>query len=120
MTSGRLRPLVSLLFAAALLLQAMVPAGWMPSAGTGGPGIVLCTGTGAMPMPDMPGMAHGSVDHHAPGLFGALPATPPALAAACPTPSLIVLPVERGVPSVPRRDRGLGMPPRPSTGPPTA
>lgn len=39
-------PFVWLLLAAALLLRAAVPAGWMPTAGQDGVRIALCTGIG--------------------------------------------------------------------------
>lgn len=129
--SGRVLPrgLVLALFASALLLRMLVPAGWMPAAG-GDLRIVICTGMGAAEAPPeaLKAMAayagHKSPDHdgksspdHPCSFFGlalamALAATPAPLEA--PKPAQAFEPPALTV----AIGRGLAAPPPPSTGPP--
>lgn len=111
----------------ALLLAALVPAGFMPavSARTGGLTIVLCTGNGAVNVSadaladDGAAKAPLAPAHDQPCNFAAL--TAPALA-----PPLLalplLLPLPRAVLPLPLRlvrvGRGLPAPPPPATGPP--
>lgn len=51
---------LALLVVPALLLRALIPAGFMPTAGAGGLAVELCPGAGALP----PGLAaHGQATH---------------------------------------------------------
>jgi hypothetical protein len=128
-----------LLLGGAILLRALVPAGWMPMADHNGFRLVLCSGkqsTAAEPTHDMhaahggghASMGHGEEDGEEPppashagqpcafaGLalpwIGAGPEGPALFFAVATTPTLLILPVSSG--------RGLAAPPPPATGPPS-
>lgn len=110
----------------ALLLAALVPAGFMPavSARTGALTIILCTGNGAVAVSaDALGDGTSKVPvapgHDLPCIFAALGApllAPPLLVLP------LVLPLPRAAAPLPlrlvRSGRGLPAPPPPATGPP--
>lgn len=114
---------VAVLIALALVVRALVPAGWMPVADGMGVRLALCPGQ-APTAHAMPSMSHGP-EHGGKGLpdhpcaFAAL-----GLAAGTVPPSLALLPRAVPVPApIAQRDegaigRGLAAPPPPATGPP--
>lgn len=122
MTLPGSRQLGALLVAAALLLRVAIPAGWMPVVSDTGVSAVPCSGMGPMQMAAMkPPVGHG--DHPAPAApspcgFDVLAlAAPPVAAAAVAVPPAVYQTV--AVPRLPGFIRaGIGLPPRPATGPP--
>lgn len=130
--SGRHVPKAAMLalFACALLLRLIVPAGWMPVSDARGIHVVICTGMGpvetviAVPMAaSVSGAHHGPADDHQaadhPCVFSGL-----GLALAEPRlPDLAVPPAVRAFTLVAIATgvtigRGLAAPPPPATGPP--
>ncbi|MES2058270.1 MAG: hypothetical protein V4564_20205 [Pseudomonadota bacterium] len=125
--SATRRSLILALFACAMLVRALVPAGWMPTVGANG-GIVIsmCTGMGAVEMvlaPDgtlhekAPAKHDGTTDH--PCTFAGLGQ---AFAAADPIPMPVLPPATFTAPPLTPHlvsiGRGLAAPPPPQTGPP--
>lgn len=125
--SAARRSLILAIFACAILVRALVPAGWMPTMGANG-GIVIsmCTGMGAVEMVLAPdGSLHekapvkhdGATDH--PCTFAGLGQ---AFAAADPVAMPVPLPVDfidpPLAPQLVSIGRGLAAPPPPQTGPP--
>jgi len=111
------RPGLLVLAFAALLLQAMIPAGYMVGSASS-PGLVICTGHGALTSQDHPGGAPAT-SHEAACVFaghGLALATP--VFDRVPTPVVI----DRTPATVRAREqtpgRGLAAPPPPSRGPP--
>ncbi len=115
------------LIALALLARMLVPAGFMPSA-NGVPGLVICTGQGAMVLPT----AAMPMEHHAPGdghdhqgdhgcPFAPMAAAAD-LAAQAPQPVLPFLAADvarLATRLATRPGLGLAAPPPPKTGPPS-
>lgn len=119
--AGRAR--VVALLAVALIVRALVPAGWMPVATGHGLTFELCASQG--PIPAAMAMHHGRKDHGgqaAPdhpcafaGLGLAADTAPPLLALAAPAPPPAHPPAAGRAVAV---GRGLAAPPPPATGPP--
>jgi hypothetical protein len=123
------RPLLAGLLFFALLLRALIPAGFMiGTAASGAPALVICPGMEVAPavhrmvMPGMAGHHHDPATHReAPCPFGALaaPALPPA-------PPMVALPTTPPVPVAPlaalhgAQAPSLAAPPPPATGPPAS
>jgi len=116
------RRLMLALFAWALLVRLLVPAGWMPAADAAGPHLVLCDGgAAAMPAHDM-GHGKAPMHHQGPSDHPCSFAGP---VAAVETP-LAAVPLPQAAPryavAAVHRDvaigRGLAAPPPPPTGPP--
>ncbi len=107
----------------ALLMQVLVPAGYMVAQGANGPDVVICTGHGAL---------LASVDQHHPGKVPGSRADAPCafaghgvLAPPADNAAAAVIQVSHTpVPAIGLWDlapgRGLAAPPPPSRGPPTA
>lgn len=117
--------LVALVFAAALALRVLVPAGFMPTVADGRVTLMLCSGVQpAQPMAAMPGMAHHNSDHGG-GMVGSPCAyadlAVPALGAADPVllavalAFVMALAIRRAIPLAPREFARLRPPLR---GPP--
>lgn len=126
MAASALRRIAPLLVALALFARLLVPAGFMPSA-DGRPGLVICTGQGAMTMPmaaipddrRAPRNDSGHQDDHV------CPFAAMAMAAATLSPAASVMMPFRlfdvahdADPVAPRPGLGLAAPPPPKTGPP--
>jgi hypothetical protein len=120
-----LRHVAPLLMALALFARMLVPAGFMPAA-NGVPGLVICTGAGAMVLPvaampmehQAPGDSHHDGEHSCP--FAPMAAAAD-LAAPLPAPVLPFLSIAaaRVVLAIATRPGlGLAAPPPPKTGPP--
>lgn len=122
------RPLLAGLLFCALLLRALIPAGFMiGTAASGAPALVICPGVEEAPAVhhmamhgQMPAHHHDPATHHeAPCPFGALaaPALPPEppVVALPATPSVQVAPL---VPLHTAQVPSLAAPPPPATGPP--
>jgi hypothetical protein len=125
--SATRRTLILAVFACAILVRALVPAGWMPSVGAdGGVVISLCTGAGAV---DMVLAADGTVHEKAPVKHDGANDHPCAfagLAQAFAAADPVVLPIALPAPVIDPPlmpasvavGRGLAAPPPPQTGPP--
>lgn len=120
------RRIAPLLVALALIARMLVPAGYMPST-EGVPGLVICTGQGAMTLP----VAAIPMEHHAPGDGHdhqgdhGCPFAPMAAAAdladAAPAPLLPFTTTDArfvALRTATRPGLGLAAPPPPKTGPP--
>jgi hypothetical protein len=120
--SATQRRLMLVLFACALLVRLLVPAGWMPAADASGAHLVMCDG-GAAAMPAH-GMDHGKAPMHHQGpsdhpcsFAGPVAAidTPLVAVPLPPVAPRYALAIERRAGAV---GRGLAAPPPPPTGPP--
>jgi hypothetical protein len=121
------RALILTLFACAILVRALVPAGWMPTVSAdGGTVISLCTGAGAVEMVlASDGTLHekapvghdGANDHPCSfaGMGQAFAAADPVVLPVSPPTDRADPPLKPGTISV---GRGLAAPPPPQTGPP--
>ena len=120
--SANQRRLMLVLFAWALLVRLLVPAGWMPAADASGGHLVLCDGgMVAMPAHDA---AHGKAPMHHQGpsdhpcsFAGPVAAvdTPVAVVPLPPLTPRYTVAAERRAGAI---GRGLAAPPPPPTGPP--
>jgi hypothetical protein len=113
---------VPLLLVAALMLRALVPAGWMPVSTSQGIAMTLCTGAGPVTL-KTDGPAPATPDDHGDNCpFAAtatgLPAPDVPVHAGLPLlfASITALPVTAAL----RFGEGLGSAPQPATGPPAA
>ena len=113
------------LFALAMLVRVLVPAGWMPVADAAGSHLALCDGASmiATAMPGMKGAKHGAPMHHQgpsdhPCAFAAPAATADTPALAVPLPPVSMEHVARAAPRSVAIGQGLAAPPPPPTGPP--
>ncbi len=118
--SGTERRWLYALAALALLVQVLVPQGFMASAGHGAPGLVICTGHGPLTLGqhDHSGKAPKSASNPCAFAVHGGAAPPPSLARLerlrfDPAPATLA----RAFDLVP--GRGLAAPPPPSQGPPT-
>jgi hypothetical protein len=109
--------------ALALVLQILIPAGFMVTGAAAGPSLVICTGhgpwQGARPDHDKPGQAPSTGQDHVcvfAGHHGAAPA--PTLAVLIVTPASYVTRPLAAVADL-QPGRGLAAPPPPSHGPPS-
>jgi len=124
------RAAVLAVLALALLTRLAVPAGWMPVTDAHGARLTICTGMGAIDvpehaMPKMTGMHHAPGDQKQDHGDHVCPFTGVAMALAAPIlPALAVPPItvtettsrQHSAVSV---GRGLAAPPPPATGPPS-
>ncbi len=117
-------PLFAALIVAAMMLRALVPAGWMPVPTPHGIALTLCTGAGPVTVGPMTAghdrdTAPAPRGHDMPCGFAAHAATPPGQALVIHGPALVWLALPPGEPAPYRHiGAGLGAPPRPATGPP--
>jgi hypothetical protein len=123
------RPLLAGLFLFAIMLRALVPAGFMIGTGaSGAPGLILCPGVTPPPVHPMAMHGHAHAPGHDPAThrespcpFAALvaPALPPAPPAVAPPPAA---PPQGRLEVLLRTAAALGLaaPPPPATGPPAA
>lgn len=116
------RTIAPLLMALALLARLLVPAGFMPSI-DGAPGVMICTGQGAMMVSAGALAGHGDgQDHHAD--HGCPFASMAAAADQAAWPHVAILPVlaaevaRIALRTATHPGRGLAAPPPPQTGPP--
>lgn len=116
------RPRAAMLFAAALLLRLLVPAGYMVGSAAGAPALVPCPAVVAAPVMDHHGRHDGRAPHaEAPCPFAALgaPVLPPA-------DPLALAPAQVGFTLAPAWHPGrsptptAAAPPPPATGPPAS
>jgi hypothetical protein len=117
---NRGRPAFAVLAALALLIQVLVPQGFMISAAPGGAGLVICTGHGPLTLADRHAPAKAPKrGSDAPCVFAGLglaSAPPPAPPVAA--PALAYEAPAAALPPSLSPGRGLAAPPPPSRGPP--